>query len=196
MSGGLVPKEPLWTGLEPPYRTIVADPPWTYEQGGPMTSPVGRDRPFKRGPKTPPYPMMSVEDIASMPVHELAAADAHLYLWTTSRYLKDAHEIVKAWGFRYSQTLTWCKKPMGLGPGGAYCNTTEYVLFCRRGKLAPLSRSDTSWWLWPRRAHSVKPFEFFDVVEKVSPGPHLDLFARGKRPGWDGWGNEYACGGV
>lgn len=179
----------MWTDLHPPYATIVADPPWRYEQGGPYAP--GGGRPFVRGLKPPGYSMMSVEEIAGIPVADLAAEDAHLYLWTTNRYMVAAHEIARAWGFKPSQTLTWCKPPRGIGPGGAFSNTTEFVLYCRRGSLAPKERVDTTWWLWQRGPHSVKPAAFMDIVERVSPGPYVKLFARAPRIGWDSWGLGY-----
>lgn len=136
--------------------------------------------------------MMSVEDIAALSVSELAADDAHLYLWTTSRYLRDAFDVVRRWGWRFSQTLTWCKPPWGIGAGGAFCSTTEFVLFCRRGNLKPLERQNTTWWEWERqRPHSSKPQAFLDVVERVSPGPYVELFSRSPRMGWDSWGLGY-----
>jgi N6-adenosine-specific RNA methylase IME4 len=135
--------------------------------------------------------MMPVAEIAAMPVEELVAADAHLYLWTTNRYLRMAHSVAEAWGFKPSQTLTWCKPARGIGPGGAFSNTTEFVLFCRRGKLDYQDRIDTTWWLWPRGEHSVKPAAFLDIVERVSPGPYVELFARAPRLGWDSWGKGY-----
>lgn len=172
-----------WEGLSPPYRTIVADPPWTYEQGGPTTgfAPL----------RPPPYSMMTLQEITDLPVRSLAAPDAHLWLWTTNRYLRASFDVAEAWGFRHSQTLTWCKPPRGIGPGGAFSNTAEWLLFCRRGSLAPLERIDTTWWALPRQAHSVKPQAFMDLVERVSPGPHVELFARAPRLGWDSWGLGY-----
>jgi N6-adenosine-specific RNA methylase IME4 len=177
----------VWEGLSPPYSTIVADPPWPYERGWAPFGPTSRggDRPGRR---PLPYLSMGITDIANLRVEDLAAADSHLYLWTTNRYLSFAFDLALRWGFRHSQTLTWCKPPMGIGPGGAFSNTTEFVLFCRRGALRPLDRVDTTWWQWPRGGHSVKPPAFLDLVERVSPGPYVELFARAPRLGWDSWG--------
>jgi N6-adenosine-specific RNA methylase IME4 len=138
-----------------------------------------------------PYDTMTLEEIKALPVGDLADDDAHLYLWTTNRFLWDARAVAEAWGFRYSTLLTWCKTPMGLGFGGAYVLTTEFVLFCRRGSLAPRERHDSTWMQWSRPyenghiAHSAKPEAFIDLVEKVSPGPYLEIFARRARLGWD-----------
>jgi N6-adenosine-specific RNA methylase IME4 len=125
-------------------------------------------------------------------VRDLAERQAHLYLWTTNRYLRAAFEVLEAWGFRYSNTLVWCKAPMGIGVGGAWANTCEYILFGRRGTLHSLQRFDTCWFAWPRmgNAHSRKPEAFLDLVEQASPGPYLEMFARRNRLGWDTWGNE------
>jgi N6-adenosine-specific RNA methylase IME4 len=180
------------------YRTIVADPPWAYESW-----PVGRAHAeagarragveVNYNHRTPiTYPTMSVEEIAALPVVSMAEPDAHLYLWTTNRYLPDAFDVLKAWGFRYSQTLVWAKTPMGKGPGGTWAQNVEYVLFGRRGTLKSLQRFDTCWFNWKRmgKAHSRKPDAFIDMVEQASPGPWLELFARRARFGWDYWGNE------
>jgi len=139
---------------------------------------------------------MSLQGIIALPVESLAEDNAHLYLWTTNRFVRDAFAITEAWGFKFSTLLTWCKTPMGIGFGGAYTLTTEFVVFARRGSLAPLRRWDSSWMGVPRPyenghiAHSAKPDAFLDIVEQVSPGPYLELFARRQRLGWDTWGNE------
>ena len=171
--------------LTPPYRTIVADPPWSYVKGGPYTGA------FASGLRPPPYSMMRIQDIRDLPVVELAAKAAHLWLWTTNAHLRNAFEVVEAWGFSHSQTLTWCKPPRGIGPGGAFSNTTEFLLFCRRGSLDPKTRIDTTWFAASRGPHSVKPALFLDLVEQVSPGPYAELFARAPRLGWDSWGKGY-----
>lgn len=181
--GGGADSRDLWAELTPPYRTIVADPPWHYEQGGPYT---GSFHGQEFAP--PPYSSMTLNEITALPVGDLAEGGAHLYLWTTNRYLYAAHDVAKAWGFRPSQTLVWCKLPRGIGPGGAFSNTTEFVLYCRRGSLPYQDRIDTTWWLWPRGAHSAKPPAFMDIVERVSPAPRVELFCRAPRFGWDTWG--------
>ena len=179
--------------LNPPYRTIVADPPWRYVQGGPhngngWTSATGK------AIAVPPYSMMTTAEIEAMPVGDLAADAAHLYLWTTNAYLRDSYDIARKWGFKPSQMLTWCKPRRGIGPGGAFSNTTEFVLYARRGSLPYKDRIDSTWWEWPRGRHSVKPAAFFDLVERVSPGPYVELFARQPRLGWDAWGHGYEIG--
>jgi N6-adenosine-specific RNA methylase IME4 len=133
---------------------------------------------------------MSLEAIEALPVKGLAEDDAHLLLWTTNRYLLPAYKVAEAWGFRPSQLLTWCKPPMGLGPGGVFSNSSEFVVYARRGKPAHTTRQDSTWWAWPRGRHSAKPEAFLDLVEATLPGPYLELFARRARFGWDYWGDE------
>lgn len=173
------------------YRTIVADPPWQV----PDTWPTGKRIPkgaIHNGYRIPrPYPTMTIAEIAALPVGGLAAPDAHLYLWTVNRHLSDAFAVVKAWGFRPVQTLVWAKTPMGLGPGGAFAPTVEFIIFARRGREIRKRRVDSMWFNWPRTTkHSKKPEAFQDLVEQVSPGPYLELFARRRRLNWDCWGNE------
>jgi N6-adenosine-specific RNA methylase IME4 len=178
------------------YRTIVADPPWAYGSWpGLMGAPshgwkLDGDRDNRR--TAIDYPTMTIDEIASLPVDGLAEKDAHLYLWTTNRYLFDAKTVAEAWGFRYAQILVWAKTPKGLGPGGTWAQSTEYVLFCRRGSLKSLRRFDSTWFNWKRMgtAHSRKPDAFLDMVEQASPGPYVELFARRARFGWDYWGDQ------
>lgn len=136
------------------------------------------------------YPTLDVSKIAALPVAELAEANAHLYLWTTQRYLWDAREIVRGWAFEPSTVLTWCKPPTGFSLGGTFGKASEFVVFARRGKLTAKTRTNRDWWEWSRGEHSAKPEAFLDLVESVSPGPYLEMFARRNRLGWDTWGNE------
>lgn len=169
------------------YRTIVADPPWPYGQRGAyswrQSRPSGEARPL-------PYETMTLAEIAALPVGELADEQAHLYIWTTQRFLWDAAALLPGWGFEAKHLLVWAKTPTGWGIGGAFAPSTEFVLFGYRGQLGAKSRVMRDWWNWPRGAHSAKPEAFLDIVESVSPGPYLELFARRNRLGWDTWGNE------
>jgi len=167
------------------YRTIVADPPWKVDRG-PEWASNGPSRPLI-------YATMSAEEIAALPVLGLAERSAHLYLWTINAYIEDAYHIARQWGFRPSTLLTWAKRPHGIGLGGTFSLTTEHVLFCRRGVCPALERVDSTWWEWARGRHSEKPQAFLDMVERVSPAPRLELFARTQRLGWDTWGNEALC---
>jgi N6-adenosine-specific RNA methylase IME4 len=119
--------------LTPPYSTIVADPPWHYDEQ------VGAwdERRSRYGLSKPmPYSTLSEDEIARLPVVDLAAPGAHLYLWTTNRYLWDARDICIGWGFDPVQVLAWCKTPKGLVPGGTFANTTEFVIYARRAVKA------------------------------------------------------------
>jgi N6-adenosine-specific RNA methylase IME4 len=171
------------------YRAIVADPPWRYDEGWPVYRSSGE---ANRVRVPLEYPTMSAEQICALPVRDLADGDGcHLYLWTTNRYLQSAFAVVKAWGFRYSQTLVWAKSRRGLGPGGAFVQNVEYVIFARLGRLPTMVRIDSCWFDWPRPSqHSRKPEHFIDLVEQVSPGPYLELFSRRHRLGWDVWGDQ------
>jgi N6-adenosine-specific RNA methylase IME4 len=177
-----------WEGLNPPYATIVADPPWEYPEGWPMSNGQGQKGNTAR--QEMPYSGLSVGDIAALPVGAIAAPDSVLFLWTTNRYLRHAWDVAEAWGFTPSQMLTWCKPPRGLGPGGVFANTTEFCLFGRRGSVLT-QRHDSTWFIASRSGHSVKPAAFLDLVEQVSPGPYVELFARQPRLGWDHWGHGY-----
>lgn len=172
------------------YRTIVADPPWPMPESGRWTGKGGNWADYNGNTTALPYGTMSVDEIQALPVADWLEDDAHLYVWTVNRHLERTFEIVRAWGAEPSTVLTWCKKPMGLGMGGAFTITTEFVIFARRGSLKATAKLDSSWWQWKRGAHSAKPEAFLDLVEQVSPAPRLELFARRARFGWDYWGNE------
>jgi N6-adenosine-specific RNA methylase IME4 len=180
------------------YRTVVADPPWPVADfGARSASRAGFWAERHDGLVKPiPYERMSVEEITALPVGGLAEPDAHLYLWAVNQFLTDAYNVARAWGFTPSSLLTWCKAPRGMGMGGAFVNTTEFLLFCRRGSLAHQSRVETTWFNWKRPyidgkpAHSVKPDGALDLIEQVSPGPYVELFARRARFGWDYWGDQ------
>ena len=169
------------------YRTIVADPPWALE----WNANVGVGRSGRAGL---PYPTMTIEEICALPVTDWAEADAHLWLWTTATFLRDAPRVVLSWGFRPTYTLVWAKP--GLGVGGRFRHTVEYCLFAERGAQLPITRRDLpTHWGWPRGAHSAKPEAFYDLVEDVSPEPRLEMFSRRARLGWSTWGNEALEGG-
>jgi N6-adenosine-specific RNA methylase IME4 len=139
-----------------------------------------------------PYPTMTVDEIKALPVNTLADDNCELYLWTTQKYLPHAFGVIEAWGFKYCQTLIWCKQPRGTGQGGVYCPTNEFLLLARIGKAPIVKRIDSTWFLTkrPHNSHSTKPEFFQDMIEQVSNPPRIELFARRKRIGWDVWGNE------
>jgi N6-adenosine-specific RNA methylase IME4 len=177
------------------YRTIVADPPWEKPDTGARTYSAegGWDRSgagMAGKACHTPYPQMTLEEIAALPIPDLAEPDSHLYVWTFGQYIDVVYSLVRGWGFKPSALLTGCKKPMGEGFGGAFVPTTEHVLFARRGRDIRQRRWDSTWFHFKRGAHSQKPEAFMDIVEAVSPAPRLELFARRNRLGWDTWGNE------
>lgn len=162
------------------YATIVADPPWRYgNQRGAVA----------RGHARRHYDTMTVEEICALDIASQAAPDAHLWLWGVNQLLDKAFDVVRAWGFEPVTMLTWCKKQPGVG---YYLrNNTEHCLLATRGKpIVPADKPIASWFVWPRSKHSQKPEAFYDLVEQVSPGPYLELFARRNRLGWSTWGNE------
>lgn len=179
--------------LSPPYSTIVADPPWPYRDGRALQM---TDASW-RGVEQTGYRFTSMPELVSMPVRSLAADDAHLYVWCTNAFIVEAHELARAWGFQPKTLLTWVKvKPDGtpsMKAGHWFRGATEHVVFAVRGTL-PLQTDEAvpTAFLWPRVfQHSVKPPAFGDLVERCSPGPYLELFARAQRLGWDSWGHGY-----
>lgn len=167
------------------FRTIVADPPWDHSDGTGATLVDGKWTPAGGVP----YRTMSLEDICALPVSGWAERDAHLYLWTTNRYLREAYYVAEAWGFAPVKPLVWCKEPMGF-MGRPFTSSAEFVVFARRGVLPATASAGRQWWVWPRTAHSAKPEAFLDLVESVSPGPYLEMFARRGRLGWSYWGDQ------
>lgn len=184
--------------LTPPYGTIVADPPWRYTntRGTQTRATAGRSAITAEAH----YSTMSNDEIAALPVADLAATQAHLYLWVTNpcifghqnrRRTTSPIDIVEAWGFTYITLLTWVKEgPPGLG--FYFRGNTEHVIFAQRGGASiPADRRESNVLTAPRRRHSEKPDALLDLVERVSPGPYLELFSRRPRMGWDTWGFGY-----
>jgi len=169
------------------YRTIVADPPWEMKRGSDYSWRKGR---ISEQRQELDYRTMSTAEIAAIPVDGWAAADAHLFVWTTHRHLETTFGIVRAWRFKPVCTLTWCKAPHGWGPGGTFQATTEFVIYGRRGISGVETQIDRQWWTWPRGQHSAKPEAFIDLVETHFPAPRLEMFARRARFGWHYWGDE------
>lgn len=173
------------------YRTIVADPPWDYPEGfagGHSRTPGRWSSPVVTAPL--PYPSLSVSEIANLPVRELSDETARLFLWTTNRYLPDSFYVLASWGFTYRQTLVWNKTDANL-PAHIAPNSAEFVLVGVRGKPERTGSLASAVFATARgKQHSAKPDIFLDLVERVSPGPYLELFARRQRLGWDTWGDE------
>jgi len=156
-----------------PFQVIVADPPWRYDSGGSL-----------------PYPTMDIDDIKAMPVRDIAADDAVLWLWATNAHLRVAFDVVEAWGFEYRALLTWVKDRMGTGEW--LRGQTEHCLLAVRGRPVFVSGTHTTVLQAARREHSRKPEEFYDLVEATCAGAKLELFCRQQRDGWQVYGNDTA----
>jgi N6-adenosine-specific RNA methylase IME4 len=186
------------------FGAIIADPPWHFKS----YSALKVQNPGSRRDVERHYPVMGIEAIKAMPVQDLAAKDAHLFLWTTSPTLPQAFDVIKAWGFRYSSTgFVWVKlkksvdthqmrlvplleSDLHVGLGLTTRKNAEFCLLARRGSPKRISNSIREIILSPVREHSRKPDEAFDRVKRYCAGPYLDLFSRESRPGWSAWGNE------
>jgi N6-adenosine-specific RNA methylase IME4 len=178
------------------YSIIYADPPWPYGKWGKASDSDTARKKFPNGQWNKQFDMgyaaMSLKEIANMPVATLSKEDCELYLWTTQKYLPHAFTVISAWGFKYCQTLTWCKIPRGTGQGGVFCPTTEFLLLARKGKAPKTTRIDTTWWKVTRtNKHSKKPAFFRELIDSIyGDVDKIELFARERFEGWDCWGNE------
>lgn len=172
------------------YGTVVVDPPWKYNKSR---------QPMRRGGRGASaeahYRTMTNAELAALRVVDHVEDQAHLYMWVTNPRLYDAQEvtpkdIMEAWGFKYITLLTWVKQGAP-GPGWYFRGYTEHLLFGVRGKLGiPTAKRLPNFFTAPKGRHSVKPGLLYDLVEKVSPAPRLEMFARTRRLGWDAWGDE------
>lgn len=171
------------------FGTILIDPPWRFSN---RTGKVGPEH--KRLYR---YKTMSFKEIAQLPVGELALPRSHLYLWCPNALLLEALTIMKRWGFTYKTNIVWYKVrkdggPDGRGVGFYFRNVTELLLFGVKGKLRTLKpgRTQVNILITRKREHSRKPEEVYDLIERCSPEPYLELFARERVPGWEQWGDE------
>jgi len=171
------------------YKTILADPPWQFSNR------TGKMAPEHK--RLMRYSTMSLQEIMELPVSQLAQPACHLYLWVPNALVLEGLEVMKRWGFTYKTNIVWYKirkdgGPDGRGVGFYFRNVTELVLFGVRGRVRPLSpgRTQVNVISSRKREHSRKPDELYEIIEKCSPGPYLELFARHERSGWDHWGNE------
>ena len=172
------------------FRTIMADPPWRFQNA------TGKMAPGHR--RLNRYATMTFADIMAMPVPMIADTPSHLYLWVPNALLSEGLEVMRAWGFSYKSNIVWHKVRKdggsdGRGVGFYFRNVTEMLLFGVRGKnartLAP-GRRQVNMMQTRKREHSRKPDEQYEIIETCSPGPFLELFGRGVRPGWAAWGNQ------
>jgi len=172
------------------FSTVLADPPWRF------TNRTGKMAPEHR--RLSRYGTLTTEEIAGLPVPEIVGATAHLYLWVPNALLPEGLRVLAAWGFQYKSNIIWHKLRKdggsdGRGVGFYFRNVTEMVLFGVRGKNArtlPPGRRQVNYVGSRKREHSRKPDEQYNIIEACSPGPFLELFARGERRGWAVWGNQ------
>ena len=189
-SVGAALSERLDREVEGEFGAILADPPWQF------TNRTGKVAPEHR--RLSRYQTLGLDDICALPVALKAAAVCHLYLWVPNALLPEGLRVMRAWGFAYKANLVWHKVrkdggPDGRGVGFYFRNVTELVLFGTRGKnartLAP-GRRQVNLLATRKREHSRKPDELYRIVEECSPGPYLELFARGPRANWTCWGDQ------
>ena len=172
------------------FRTVLADPPWQFQNR------TGKMAPEHK--RLHRYTTMTLVDILAIPVVRVVEDTAHLYLWVPNALLPDGLRVLAAWGFEYKSNIVWHKirkdgDPDGRGVGFYFRNTTELILFGVRGRnartLAP-GRRQVNIIKSRKREHSHKPDEAYALIESCSPGPYLELFARGSRDGGISWAKE------
>jgi N6-adenosine-specific RNA methylase IME4 len=172
------------------FGTILADPPWQFQNRTGKVAPEHK--------RLNRYGTMTLDEICALPVADIAAEPAHLYLWVPNALLPDGLRVMESWGFRYISNIVWHKVRKdggsdGRGVGFYFRNVTEILLFGVRGKnartLAP-GRSQVNMIQSRKREHSRKPDEQYQIIEDCSWGPYLEMFSRGKRKGWEAWGNQ------
>lgn len=172
------------------FRTVLADPPWQF------TNRTGKVAPEHR--RLSRYGTLSFDEIMALPVEDVVAPTAHLYLWVPNALLPEGIQVLQAWGFTYKSNIVWHKVRKdggsdGRGVGFYFRNVTELILFGVRGKNArtlPPGRRQVNYLATRKREHSRKPDEQYDIIESCSPGPYLEMFSRGVRDGWETWGNQ------
>lgn len=172
------------------FQTVLADPPWRF------INRTGKVAPEHR--RLNRYETMDTDAICALPVADIVAEPAHLYLWVPNALLPEGLQVMQAWGFQYKSNIVWHKIRKdggsdGRGVGFYFRNVTEILLFGVRGKNArtlPPARSQVNMIQSRKREHSRKPDEQYELIEDCSPGPFIELFARGTRPGWTYWGNQ------
>jgi N6-adenosine-specific RNA methylase IME4 len=172
------------------FGTILADPPWRFQNS------TGKIAPEHR--RLARYHTMALDDIKCLPVGRIANATAHLYLWVPNALLPCAFEVMDSWGFIYKSNIIWHKirkdgGPDGRGVGFYFRNVTEVLLFGTRGPNARTfgaGRRQVNFIAARKTGHSRKPPEQYEIIESCSPGPYIELFARGLRTGWSCWGDQ------
>lgn len=163
------------------FGTIYADPPWLYDNQGTRAA-TGNH-----------YEGLTVDQLCGLPIAAVAAADAHLHLWTTNGFLFDCDRIMREWGFEFRSSFVWVKSQIGIG--NYWRNSHEFLLTGIRGNAKRFAdKSLRSWLECDRGAHSAKPEQARQYIERASPGPRLELFGRSPATGWTVWGNQIERG--
>jgi len=185
----LSPAEDFARSVRGSFGTILADPPWRFANR------TGKMAPEHK--RLSRYRTLSFKEIMDIPVGLVTSPRCHLYLWVPNALLAEGLQVLQAWGFAYKTNIVWHKirkdgGPDGRGVGFYFRNTTEMVLFGIRGNLRtlPPGRKQVNIIRVPKREHSKKPDELYEIIEKCSPGPYLELFARGERRNWEQWGDQ------
>lgn len=170
-------------------HTVLADPPWQFQNR------TGKMAPEHK--RLSRYGTLTLEQIIALPLHIATAENSHLYLWVPNALLGEGLQVMQAWGFQYKTNIVWHKVrkdggPDGRGVGFYFRNTTELILFGVKGNMRtlPQGRTQVNIIKSRKREHSRKPDEQYELIEACSPGPYLELFARGARKNWHVWGNE------
>lgn len=164
--------------MDSQFRTVYADPPWAYSNEASRAAAVNH------------YTTMSLQDFCAEPVSQLVTKDAHLHLWTTNAFLREAFEVIEAWGFTCKSCFVWVKPQLGMG--NYWRVSHEYLLLGVRGNLTFADRKCRSWLMHRRSRHSSKPWPVRELIERVSPGPYLELYGRVEFPRsqWTVYGNQ------
>lgn len=181
--------EPLASFPSMQFGTILADPPWLFQNSTGKMAPEHK-RLYR-------YHTMTDNEIMEMPIQELALPQCHLYLWVPNALVQTGLKVMESWGFTYKTLLTWYKVRKDGGPdrrgvGFYFRNVTELILFGVRGKIRTLApgRTQENIIISQKTGHSRKPDQIYTIIESCSPGPYLELFARTTRPDWVSWGDE------
>lgn len=167
------------------FSTILADPPWKFQNSTGKVAPEHK--------RLHRYKTMPLEAICAMVPP--ARDNAHLYLYVPNALLQEGLTVMKAWGFKYKSNIVWYKirkdgGPDGRGVGFYFRNVTELCLFGVRGSLRTRSRTQVNLLATRKREHSRKPDELYDIIERCSPGPYYEMFARHRRKGWTQMGDQ------
>lgn len=189
MNGICAAQDFLNTLSDKKFATILADPPWQFSNR------TGKIAPEHK--RLTRYPTLTLKNIIDIPIQQVTMDNAHLYLWIPNALLEEGLLVMKEWGFKYKTNIVWSKirkdgGPDGRGVGFYFRNTTEILLFGIKGRMRTLNpgRSQVNIIQSQKREHSRKPDEQYNLIESCSPGPYLEMFARGSKSGWTSWGNQ------